>query len=195
MKKLHLLFIALVAVATFSCSKQYALFNKTRHSEPMLAEKTTVTPAPVMTEAEVKEVVALASSEKAEAVIAKIEAQHGTKVANRVREIRNKVVSRVETMSPAEVATIRAEAAKQLTTVAPESSDATKAGGKNQWVALLICWFIGVIGIHRFYLGYTTIGIIQLLTLGGCGIWTFIDFIRIILGDLKPMGGDYDVKI
>lgn len=64
---------------------------------------------------------------------------------------------------------------------------------KSQWVALLLCWFVGVIGIHRFYLGYTTIGILQILTLGGLGIWTLIDLIMIITGSLKPKdGSDYD---
>ena len=66
------------------------------------------------------------------------------------------------------------------------------SGGKSQLVALLLCIFIGYVGIHRFYLGYTTAGIIQLLTAGGCGIWTLIDLVRIITGDLKPKGGEYD---
>jgi TM2 domain-containing membrane protein YozV len=65
-------------------------------------------------------------------------------------------------------------------------------GGKSQWVALLLCWLVGTIGIHRFYLGYTWQGIVQILTLGGCGIWTLIDFIRIITGDLGPKDGSYD---
>ncbi len=64
---------------------------------------------------------------------------------------------------------------------------------KSQIAALLLCFFVGVLGIHRFYLGYTVIGIIQLLTLGGLGIWALIDFIRIITGDLKPAdGSNYD---
>lgn len=64
---------------------------------------------------------------------------------------------------------------------------------KSQLTALLLVIFVGALGIHRFYLGYTTIGIIQLLTLGGCGIWALIDMIRIITGDLKPAdGSDYN---
>ena len=43
--------------------------------------------------------------------------------------------------------------------------------------------------IHRFYLGYTWQGIVQLLTGGACGIWTLIDFIRIILNKLPAKGG------
>lgn len=58
--------------------------------------------------------------------------------------------------------------------------------GDNQIVALVLCWFLGLIGVHRFYLGDTWQGIVQLLTLGGLGIWTLIDFIRIAIGDLGP---------
>jgi TM2 domain-containing membrane protein YozV len=63
---------------------------------------------------------------------------------------------------------------------------------KSQLVALLLCGFLGGIGVHRFYLGYTWQGIVQLLTLGGCGIWSLIDFIRILTGSLKPKDGEYD---
>ncbi len=64
-------------------------------------------------------------------------------------------------------------------------------GNKSQLVALLLCFFLGGLGIHRFYLGYTGIGIIQLLTIGSFGIWAFIDLIRIIIGDIKPKNGIY----
>lgn len=65
------------------------------------------------------------------------------------------------------------------------------SGGKSQLVALLLCGFIGGLGVHRFYLGYTWQGIVQLLTLGGCGIWSLIDFIRICTGSLQPKNEDY----
>lgn len=77
------------------------------------------------------------------------------------------------------------------TTVEEELSSPAAGGGKSQLIALLLCAFIGTLGIHRFYLGYKTEGIIQLLTLGACGVWTLIDLIRIITGDLKPKDGDY----
>lgn len=67
-----------------------------------------------------------------------------------------------------------------------------KAGGKSQVVALILCALVGGIGIHRFYLGYTWQGVVQLLTLGACGIWSLIDLIRIITGDLGPKDGRYD---
>jgi len=66
---------------------------------------------------------------------------------------------------------------------------------KSQLVAALLCFFLGGLGIHRFYLGYTWQGVVQLLTGGGCGVWALIDFIRILLGTLKPKDGDYGSKL
>lgn len=71
------------------------------------------------------------------------------------------------------------------------SSPAAAAEGKSQVIALILAALIGGLGIHRFYLGYTWQGIVQLLTLGGCGIWALIDLIRIITGDLQPKDGSY----
>jgi len=73
-------------------------------------------------------------------------------------------------------------------------SDAAQGSGiplssNEQIIAILLCFFLGGLGIHRFYLGYTTIGVIQLLTAGGCGVWVLIDFIRLIIGDLGRAGG------
>lgn len=77
------------------------------------------------------------------------------------------------------------EAANAPAAAAPVSS------GKDQLIALLLVIFVGGIGIHRFYLGYTWQGVVQLLTGGGCGIWALIDLIRIITGDLQPKDGKY----
>jgi len=71
-----------------------------------------------------------------------------------------------------------------------DNSDASSSS-KSQLVALILVLFVGALGIHRFYLGHIGIGIIQLLTLGGCGIWSFVDLILIITGDLKPKNGEY----
>ncbi len=79
--------------------------------------------------------------------------------------------------------------------VAKEAKKALKAkdgGGKSQVIALILAIIIGGLGIHRFYLGYTWQGVVQLLTAGGCGIWALIDIIRIITGDLQPKNGPYD---
>jgi len=79
----------------------------------------------------------------------------------------------------------------KIATKQMQKSDA-EGEGKSQLVALLLALFVGVLGIHRFYLGYTGIGIIQLLTAGGLFIWSFIDLILIITGDLKPKTGKYE---
>lgn len=71
-------------------------------------------------------------------------------------------------------------------------NEPSKTAAKSQLVALLLVIFLGYLGIHRFYLGYTGIGILMLLTGGLCGILVLIDFIRIIIGDLGPKGGSYD---
>ncbi len=66
----------------------------------------------------------------------------------------------------------------------------TIANERKSWlVTLLLCIFIGNLGVHRFYTGHTAIGFAQLLTLGGCGIWTFIDFILILLGRYNDADG------
>lgn len=66
-----------------------------------------------------------------------------------------------------------------------------KKSGDDQLVALLLVIFVGCLGIHRFYLGYTWQGIVQLLTVGCCGVWALIDLIRIATGDLQPYEGSY----
>ena len=56
---------------------------------------------------------------------------------------------------------------------------------ESKLTAILLCFFLGSLGIHRFYLGYTLIGVIQLLTFGGLLIWVIVDLIRLIIGSLK----------
>lgn len=61
---------------------------------------------------------------------------------------------------------------------------------KDWIVTLLLCIFLGNLGIHRFYAGKTGTGILQLLTLGGCGIWTIIDFVMILVGKFTDKDGN-----
>ena len=75
------------------------------------------------------------------------------------------------------------------------TSNTLGSDGKSQVIALILVLLVGGLGIHRFYLGYTWQGIVQLLTLGGCGIWSLIDLIRIITGSLQPKDGDYETTL
>ncbi|MEG1607627.1 MAG: TM2 domain-containing protein [Mucinivorans sp.] len=68
------------------------------------------------------------------------------------------------------------------------ASDPTLSS-KNGLVVLLLCIFTGSFGIHSFYAGRTGVGVGQLLTLGGCGIWTLVDFIMILTGSYKDGEG------
>ena len=62
---------------------------------------------------------------------------------------------------------------------------------EKEWViVLLMCWFAGFLGVHRFYTGHIAIGVIQLITLGGCGIWVLVDLIIIIAGNYKDAEGN-----
>jgi len=55
--------------------------------------------------------------------------------------------------------------------------------------AILLCFFFGVFGVHRFYVGKVGTGLLQLITLGGLGIWTLVDFILIVVGSFKDKQG------
>ena len=61
---------------------------------------------------------------------------------------------------------------------------------KSNLTAILLCLFLGSLGIHRFYLGYTLIGVIQLLTFGGFLIWAILDLIRLFIDSLKNSEGN-----
>ena len=75
----------------------------------------------------------------------------------------------------------------------PASPLDSKVPSDGRWlIALLLCFFLGCLGIHRFYVGKTGSGIAMLLTCGGCGIWALVDFIMILVNsftdkDVRPL--------
>ena len=71
-----------------------------------------------------------------------------------------------------------------------EVSEKAEVSKKQRMVALLLCFFFGWIGMHRFYVGKVGTGILHILTLGGfLGIWPLIDFIMIIVGKFTDKEG------
>ncbi|MCX7958790.1 MAG: TM2 domain-containing protein [Deltaproteobacteria bacterium] len=61
---------------------------------------------------------------------------------------------------------------------------------KSQQTAFILSVFLGIFGIDRFYLGYTGLGILKLLTCGGLGIWALIDVIILGIGSMKDSNGN-----
>ena len=60
---------------------------------------------------------------------------------------------------------------------------------KSRLAVTLLAWFLGGLGVHRFYLGKIGTGIAMLFTLGGLGIWALIDFIYAVSGNMKDKEG------
>lgn len=192
--KLLSLAAATALLATTACSSgKYFLFNNASSSSHRAAPVATATlPAPG-TEAAAPVVADLTTTAALEAAPAPAPAT----VAAAAAEAR----AAVRTLPAAQ----QAQLEKKITKLAHKlekraakqaaSPASPLAEGKSQIIALVLVVLLGGLGIHRFYLGYTGIGIAQLLTLGGCGIWALIDLIRIITGDLKPKDGDYAEKL
>lgn len=65
---------------------------------------------------------------------------------------------------------------------------------KLRLVALLLCFFLGGLGVHRYYVGKVGTGLLQMFTLGGFGIWALVDLIMIAAGSFTDKQGQVITK-
>ena len=69
------------------------------------------------------------------------------------------------------------------------SGGAMESSEKGFVPTLLLCFFLGFLGVHRFYVGKIGTGILMLITFGGFGIWALIDFVMIAVSAFKDKEG------
>lgn len=81
-----------------------------------------------------------------------------------------------------------AQVSSQIESQSFDANDA-QISEKGFVPTLLLCFFLGAFGVHRFYVGKIGTGLLQLITLGGLGIWTLVDFIIIVTGSFKDKQG------
>ena len=78
--------------------------------------------------------------------------------------------------------------------VITKENDINRKQNEDRLVAICLCFFLGALGMHRFYLGKTKSAILQLITLGGLGIWVLIDLILLITNKLKINDTKRDIQ-
>ena len=195
------LLIAMVAILVSSCSTN-ATFTKRYHSRGFniawgggsAANNNAVKQTPKKVKAK-SDVVAVAQNTDNVTVQSVKSTENTAMEASTVTTavVSNNILAKNEVATVKNATQTSTHAVKLSTVVSkkakltPVSSVSNKALSQEiDWVAFILCFFLGGLGIHRFYLGYPLIGVLQILTLGGFGIWILIDLIRIITGDLGP---------
>ena len=68
-------------------------------------------------------------------------------------------------------------------------SDKSEPSDKDFVITLLICVFLGGLGVHRFFVDKIGTGVLMLVTLGGLGLWWIIDIILIVTGSFEDSEG------
>ena len=59
----------------------------------------------------------------------------------------------------------------------------------SRLVTLLLAWFLGFFGVHRFYVGKIGTGVLMLVTFGGFGVWWFVDIVLVLIGSFRDKQG------
>ena len=72
-----------------------------------------------------------------------------------------------------------------------QNQPASTRTNEDRWlIALILCILVGSLGVHRFYTGNIVTGVLMLITLGGCGVWTIIDLIMIAANTYRDGNGN-----
>ena len=69
------------------------------------------------------------------------------------------------------------------------TEESSSISARKRLIAAILAFFFGVFGAHRFYAGKTGTGLTQVFTIGGLGIWCFIDFLIILFGEFTDIDG------
>ena len=68
--------------------------------------------------------------------------------------------------------------------------DSSTKTNSIDWLALfLLTFFVGVLGVHRFYVGKIGTGVLMLITLGGLGVWFLVDLLLVVTGQFTDKDG------
>ena len=71
-----------------------------------------------------------------------------------------------------------------------ELLDSSTKTNSIDWLALfLLTFFVGVLGVHRFYVGKIGTGALMLITLGGLGVWFLVDLLLVVTGQFTNKDG------
>jgi TM2 domain-containing membrane protein YozV len=74
----------------------------------------------------------------------------------------------------------------------PQNQASKSVSPKDKGILILLAWLLGALGVDRFYRGQVGLGILKLITLGGCGIWKLVD---IILYTVASLPSDSNNKV